>query len=149
MLKPEAVQRGLIHKLILKLENRGFLLVAMKMCKPSKAHFEEHYAEHKGKSFFGPLCERITRGPVVAMIWEGDDVIATTRKMIGATDPAQAEMGTFRGDYGLSKQMNGFHGSDSEEAAAREIALWFTKEEVMQGFQSVSEPWLYEKTVSK
>ena len=61
----------------------------------------------------------------MAMVWEGDDIIATTRKMIGATDPVLAEMGTFRGDYGLSKQMNGFHGSDSVEAAEREIALWF------------------------
>ena len=88
MLKPDAVQRGLIHKLILKLEDRGFKLVAMKMCQPGKAHFEEHYAEHKGKSFFEPLVGRITQGPVVAMVWEGDDVIKTTRKMIGATDPA-------------------------------------------------------------
>ena len=103
MAKPDAVQRGLVHKVILRLQGRGFKLVAMKMCQPGKVHFEEHYAEHRGKPFFEPLCERITRGPVVAMVWEGDQVIATTRKMIGATDPAQAEMGTLRGDYGLSK----------------------------------------------
>ena len=144
MLKPEAVQRGLIHKAIIKLQGRGFKLVAMKMCRPEKSHFEEHYAEHKGKSFFEPLCGRITRGPVVAMVWEGDNVIATTRKMIGATDPIEAEMGTFRGDYGLSKQMNGFHGSDSVEAADREIALWFDQSEIIEGFEAVSEPWLYE-----
>ena len=148
MVKPEAVQRNLVHKVVLRLQQRGFKLVAMKMCRPSKEHFEEHYAEHKGKPFFEPLIGRITRGPVVAMIWEGDDVIATSRKMIGATDPAQAEMGTLRGDYGLSKQMNGFHGSDSEESAAREIALWFKPEEIYQ-FDSVSESWIYEKPAPK
>ena len=103
MLKPEAVQRGLIHKLMNKLTGRGFDLVACKMCRPSKEHFEQHYAEHKGKSFFEPLCKRICRGPVIAMVWEGDNIIATTRTLIGATDPAEALPGTFRGEYGLSK----------------------------------------------
>ena len=144
MLKPDAVQRGLIHKLILKMEARGFKLVAMKMCQPDKAHFEEHYGEHRGKPFFEGLVGRITAGPVVAMVWEGDNVIATSRKMIGATDPAQADIGTFRGDYGLSKQKNGFHGSDSAESAEREIALWFKPEELCN-FDAVSSPWLYEK----
>ena len=88
MAKPDAVQRGLIHKVVTKLQARGFKLVAMKMCRPSKEHFESHYEEHRGKSFFEPLVARITRGPVVAMVWEGDDVIVTTRKIIGATDPA-------------------------------------------------------------
>ena len=103
MLKPDAVQRGLVHKLLIKLEARGFKLVAMKMCEPGKAHFEEHYEEHRGKPFFDGLVGRITNGPVVAMVWEGDDVISTTRKMIGATDPFEAAIGTFRGDFGLSK----------------------------------------------
>ena len=85
------------------MQARGFKLVAMKMCRPSKSLFEEHYAEHRGKPFFEGLVGRITAGPVVAMVWEGDDVIATGRKIIGATDPAQAEIGTLRGDYGLSK----------------------------------------------
>ena len=143
MVKPDAVQRGLVHKLILRLESRGFKLVAMKLCKPEKALFEEHYAEHRGKPFFEGLVNRITEGPVVAMVWEGDDIVPTTRKMIGATDPAQARPGTFRGDFGLSKQKNGFHGSDSAESAEREINLWFDAKEII-GFKSVSEPWLYE-----
>lgn len=131
MVKPDGVQRGLVHKVVIALEKRGFKLVAMKMCKPTKAQIEEHYAEHKGKSFFEPLVNRTITAPVVAMVWEGDNVIATTRKMIGATDPAQASPGTFRGDYGLSKQKNGFHGSDSVESAQREIKLWFKDSELM------------------
>ena len=82
---------------------RGFDMIANKMCRPSKEHFEKHYGEHRGKPFFESLCNRITRGPVVAMIWEGDNVVATSRTMIGATDPIEAEPGTFRGEYGLSK----------------------------------------------
>ena len=103
MVKPDGVQRGLVHKVIIAFEARGFKLVAMKMCKPSKAQIEEHYAEHKGKPFFEPLVNRTLQAPVVAMVWEGDNVIVISRKMIGATDPAQAAPGTFRGDYGLSK----------------------------------------------
>ena len=79
MVKPEAVQRNLVNKAVVRLQQRGFKLIAMKMCRPSKEHFEEHYAEHKGKPFFEPLVGRITRGPVVAMVWEGDGVIATSR----------------------------------------------------------------------
>ena len=78
------------------------------------------------------------------MVWEGDNIIATTRKMIGATDPAAAEPGTFRGEYGLSKQRNGVHGSDSVESSDREIALWFSPNEIVSNFESVSEPWVYE-----
>ena len=143
MAKPDAVQRGLIHKVIIKMEGRGFKLVAMKLCKPDQKHFEEHYAEHKGKPFFEGLVRKIQSGPVVAMVWEGDDVILTGRKMIGATDPAESRPGTFRGDLGISKGRNGFHGSDSIEASDREIALWFTPEELTKS-ESVSEPWLYE-----
>lgn len=144
MLKPDAVQRGLMHKLVLRMQARGFKLVAMKMCQPGKALFEQHYGEHRDKPFFEGLVGRSTAGPVVAMVWEGDDVIKTGRKIIGATNPVDAEVGTLRGDYGLSKQKNGFHGSDSLDAAKREIALWFKPEELMS-FDDVSSPWLYEK----
>ena len=87
MVKPDAVQRGLVHKIILKLEQRGFKLIAMKLCKPGRALFENHYIEHKGKPFFEKLIEFGTSGPVCAMVWEGDDIIKTSRKIIGATDP--------------------------------------------------------------
>ena len=143
MAKTDAVQRRLVSKVICKLQGRGFKLVAMKMMKPSKELIQEHYAEHKGKPFYEALVGRMTVGPVVAMVWEGDDVIATTRTMIGATDPAQAAIGTLRGDYGLSKQRNGFHGSDCVEAAQREIALWFTVDEVLDVVDH-HESWIYE-----
>ena len=99
MLKPDAVQRGLIHKLILKMEARGFKLVAMKMCQPDKAHFEEHYGEHRGKPFFEGLVGRITAGPVVAMVWEGLNVVKTGRVLLGETNPADSKPGTIRGDF--------------------------------------------------
>jgi nucleoside-diphosphate kinase len=98
MIKPDGVQRGLIGKIIQRFEKRGFKMVAMDMRQPPKAHFEKHYAEHKGKPFFEPLTNRMVGGPVCAMVWEGDHVIAMSRKMLGATDPADAAIGTIRGD---------------------------------------------------
>jgi len=102
MVKPDGVQRNQASIVIKAFEARGFKMVAMKMCKPDKAHYEEHYAEHKGKDFFGRLVESMTKGPVVAMVWEGDQVIATGRKMIGATNAANREMGTLRGQLSNS-----------------------------------------------
>ena len=148
MVKPDGVQRNLIHKVVLKFESRGFKLVGLKMCSPSKELFEQHYEEHRGKPFFEPLVNRMLGGPVVAMVFEGDQVIATGRKIIGATDPKDAEPGTLRGEYGLSKQRNSFHGSDSVESAEREIALWFKDGEV-QDFAEASEKWVYEKTLDR
>ena len=130
MVKPDAVQRGLIHKVVLKLEKRGFKLVAMKFTHPGKERFETHYAEHKGKPFFEKLINFAISGPVCAMVWEGDDIIETSRKLIGATDPQKAGIGTFRGDFGLSMGRNSVHGSDSKESAEREIGLWFTSDEI-------------------
>ena len=107
------------------MEKRGFKLVAMKLEKPPRERFEEHYAEHKGKPFFEGLVTSATSAPVVPMIWEGDGVILTSRKMIGKTNPQDAAIGTFRGDHGLSTRMNSVHGSDSVESAEREIGIWF------------------------
>ena len=87
MVKPDAVQRGLVHKIIMKLEQRGFKMVAMKLCSPGRSLFENHYIEHIGKPFFEKLIKFGTSGPVCAMVWEGDDIIQTSRKLIGATDP--------------------------------------------------------------
>jgi nucleoside-diphosphate kinase len=126
MVKPDAVQRGLIHKVILRLERRGFTLVAMKLTQPGRAHFEKHYDEHKGKPFFDKLVTFASSGPVCAMVWEGDNIIETSRTIIGATDPKKAEIGTIRGDYGLDMGRNAIHGSDAVESAAREIQLWFS-----------------------
>ena len=124
-------------------------MIAMKMMKPPKEQFEEHYGEHRGKPFFEGLVKSAVAAPCVPMVWEGDDVIATSRKMIGVTNPSDAAMGTFRGDHGISRRMNSVHGSDSKESADREIALWFPGQSDLCNYSGVSEPWLYEKTISK
>ena len=98
----------------------------MKFTQPGKEKFETHYAEHKGKPFFEKLINFAISGPVCAMIWEGNDIIKTSRKMIGETDPQKAAKGTFRGDFGLNMGRNSVHGSDSTESAEREIGIWFT-----------------------
>ncbi|NJN90218.1 MAG: nucleoside-diphosphate kinase, partial [Leptolyngbyaceae cyanobacterium SL_5_14] len=104
---------------------------------------EKHYGVHKEKPFFPGLVEFITSGPVVAMVWEGEGVIASARKIIGATNPLNAEPGTIRGDYGVSIGRNIIHGSDAPETAQSEIALWFTSEE-LAGWQPTINPWVYE-----
>ena len=102
MIKPDGVQRNKSGAIIKAFEARGFKLVAMKMAKPSQAHFEEHYAEHKGRDFFERLVGSIQKGPVLAMVWEGDQVVATGRKLIGATFADNREPGTLRGAHSNS-----------------------------------------------
>ena len=131
MLKPDAVQRGLIGAIITKFNTRGFKLVALKMTTASLQTAESHYEEHKGKPFFERITKFIASGPVVAMVWEGDQVIATGRTVIGATNSANAEPGTIRATYGITGQKNCIHGSDGVEAANREITLWFKEEELV------------------
>ena len=143
--KADAVQRGLVAKIIVMMEKKGFKLVAMEMMKPPRATFEEHYAEHKGKPFFDGLVDSAIEAPCVPMVWEGDDIIATSRKFIGATDPAKAAPGTIRGDHGLSMRRNSVHGSDSVESAEREIAIWFPQQAKITTYANVSEPWVYER----
>ena len=118
----------------------------MKLCQPGADHFEEHYSEHEGRPFFAKLVEFASSGPVCAMVWEGDNIIATSRKIIGATNPQQAAIGTLRGDYGLCTGRNSVHGSDSVESADREIALWFDEEEVAI-WEEHGEPQVYENTL--
>lgn len=109
----------------------------------SKELAEKHYDVHKERPFFSGLVEFITSSPVVAMVWEGDGVVASARKIIGATNPLTAELGTIRGDFGVSIGRNLIHGSDAIETAKTEIALWFTPEELVT-WQPVVNPWLYE-----
>ena len=130
MIKPDGVQRGLVGPIISRFEQRGFKLVAMKMVKPSQAHMEEHYKDLAGKGFFAGLIAYMTSGPVVAMVWEGDNVVLTGRKMLGATKPFDSAPGTIRGDYCIDVGRNIVHGSDSVESANAEIAHWFKPEEV-------------------
>lgn len=125
VVKPDGVERGLTGAILARFETRGFRLVALKLMTVSPELAREHYSEHAEKPFFPGLVEFITATPVVAMILEGQNAIPLSRQMIGATDPLNAATGSIRGDYTLDKQANLIHGSDSPEAAAREIALWF------------------------
>mmetsp|Transcript_15174 Transcript_15174/g.22725 ORF Transcript_15174/g.22725 Transcript_15174/m.22725 type:complete len:156 (-) Transcript_15174:48-515(-) len=130
MIKPGAVQRGVQFEILNMFQKRGFKLVAMKMMVPSKAHIEEHYAEHKDRPFFAGLVDSVAGQPVVATVWEGPEVIATSRLMIGATNPLQSAPGTIRALFGVTMGKNCIHGSDSEESAKKEIALWFKDDEI-------------------
>ncbi|MGN8647074.1 nucleoside-diphosphate kinase [Gracilibacillus sp. HCP3S3_G5_1] len=141
MIKPDAVQRNLIGEIIARFERKGFKLVAAKLMTISETLAKQHYAEHDGKSFFNDLVSFITSGPVFAMVWQGENVIATSRKMMGKTNPQEAETGTIRGDYGMVTHRNIIHGSDSPESAAREINLFFNKEEI-QSYEKNVDKWL-------
>ncbi len=125
MLKPDAVQRRLIGKLIGRIEAKNLTIVAMKMMRIERKIAETHYGEHREKPFFRELVDFVTSGPVVAMIVEGPNAISVMRTLMGATNPFNAAPGTIRGDFGLDLTKNLIHGSDSPESAKREIALFF------------------------
>lgn len=143
MVKPDGVQRGLVGEIISRFEKKGFKLTGLKLFQCSKELAEEHYKDLKQKSFFPKLIDYITSGPVVCMAWEGVGVVASARKLIGATDPLQAEPGTIRGDLAVQTGRNVVHGSDSPENGKREIALWFKEGEVCE-WTPVQAPWLRE-----
>jgi nucleoside-diphosphate kinase len=128
--KPDGVRRKLVGEIISRCERKGWRLVGMKMMQVTREHAERHYAEHKGKPFFEGLIEYVTGGPIVAMVWEGNDVIPILRMMMGATNPVNAQPGTIRGDYANDFTQNIVHGSDSPESATREIPLFFADEEL-------------------
>lgn len=125
MIKPDAVERGLVGAIISRLEAKGLRLEAMKMQWVDEDLARRHYAAHVDKPFFPSLLKFITSAPVVAMVWSGREAISTTRRLLGATDGAKADPGTIRGDFASDVGMNLCHGSDSPEAAEREIELWF------------------------
>ncbi|MBD2152662.1 nucleoside-diphosphate kinase [Pseudanabaena sp. FACHB-1277] len=141
--KPDGVQRQLVGEIIRRYEAKGFKLVGLKLMQPTRELAEKHYGVHKERPFFAGLVEFITSGPVVAMVWEGDGVVASARKIIGATNPLTAEPGTIRGDYGANIGRNIIHGSDAIETAQTEIALWFTPEELVTWQPSITS-WIYE-----
>lgn len=143
MIKPDGVQRGLIGEIIRRFETKGFTLVGLKLMSVPKELAEKHYAVHSDKPFFSSLVDFIISGPVVAMVWEGDGVIASARKIIGATKPLEAEPGTIRGDFGVTIGRNIIHGSDAPETAESEIKLWFQPEELV-AWQPAMTSWLYE-----
>ncbi|MGP4060085.1 nucleoside-diphosphate kinase [Halobacillus sp. H74] len=142
MVKPDGVQRSLIGDITARFEQKGFKLAGAKLMAIPESLAEEHYGEHKEKPFFGELVNFITSGPVFAMVWEGEGVIATARQMMGATKPSEAAPGTIRGDYGVTVGKNVIHGSDSPESAEREIGLFFNKEELVD-YQKDSLNWVY------
>ncbi|KFZ40531.1 MULTISPECIES: nucleoside-diphosphate kinase [Thermoactinomyces] len=139
MVKPDGVQRGLIGEIVSRFERKGYQLVGAKLMTVSRELAEQHYIEHKEKPFFGELVDFITSGPVFAMVWQGNGIIAAARQMMGKTNPSEALPGTIRGDYGVNVAMNIVHGSDSPESAEREIALWFDEEDFNH----------YEKTINR
>ena len=142
-IKPDGVQRGLVGEIIGRFEAKGFKLVGMKLMTASRELAEQHYGVHRERPFFQGLVEFITSGPVVAMVWEGDGVIASARKMIGATNPLTAEPGTIRGDFGVNIGRNIIHGSDAPETAQQEVNLWFKEEELASWEPSLT-PWIKE-----
>ena len=131
LLKPDAVQRRLVGSITARFEAKGLRLAGLKLVHSTREMAEKHYAVHKGKPFYESLLTFLTSGPTVAMVWEGREAVAVCRNLMGVTDGAKAIPGTVRGDYAISVQNNLVHGSDSPENAATEIALWFTKAELV------------------
>jgi nucleoside-diphosphate kinase len=130
LIKPDAMQRGLAGTIISRLEKLGLKLVAIKLLQPDKALARRHYAIHKDKPFYDSLVNYISSAPIIAGVFEGKGAIELVRKAMGATDPAKAEKGTIRGDFGLDIERNTIHGSDSAATAEEEIKLFFTKDEI-------------------
>lgn len=131
LVKPGAVARGLVGDVLARFEHRGFRIRAMKFLKIDRELASEHYTEHREKDFFSDLVSSITSGPVAAFVLEGPEAISVVRKMMGGTNPLAAEPGTIRGDFGLDIEANIVHGSDGSESAEREIALYFSEDEIV------------------
>lgn len=143
IIKPDGVQRGLIGPILTRLERRGLRFAALKLMWITPELAARHYAVHQGKPFYQPLIEFITSGPVVVAVIEGHDAINIVRKTMGATNPAQAEPGTIRADFGLEIGRNLVHGSDGPETAAYEIPLFFREDEILS-YERAVDGWLHE-----
>jgi nucleoside-diphosphate kinase len=145
MVKPDGVKRGLIGAIVSRFEDRGLKLVGAKFMQIDEGLAHDHYAEHEDEPFFEDLVSFITAGPVLAMVWEGQDATRQVRRMMGETDPAESAPGTIRGDFGLDLGRNVIHGSDHEDPGAneREIDLFFDEDELLD-WERADETWLYE-----
>jgi nucleoside-diphosphate kinase len=141
--KPDAVQRGLCGQILTRFEQKGLQIVGMKFTKIARQTAETHYEAHKAKPFYPGLVNFMTSSPVVILALAGKDAIAIARKMMGATFGSKAEPGTIRGDLGVSNSFNLIHGSDSPEAAQRELSLFFRPEELIE-WQPASQGWVYD-----
>ncbi|GMY23035.1 nucleoside diphosphate kinase 1 [Fagus crenata] len=142
MIKPDGVQRGLVGEIIKRFEQKGFALKGLKLSTVDRPFAEKHYADLSAKPFFSSLVDYIISGPVVAMVWEGKNVVLTGRKIIGATNPSESAPGTIRGDFAVEIGRNVIHGSDAVESARKEIALWFPEGPV--SWESSLNHWIYE-----
>ena len=138
LIKPDAMQRGLAGTIITRLEKQELKLVAIRMLHLDKALARRHYAIHKDKPFFNSLVDYISSAPVIAAVFKGEGAIAVIRKAMGATDPAKADTGTIRGDFGVDIEHNSTHGSDSIETAEKEIKLFFSEDEIFNYRQEIS-----------
>ncbi len=130
LIKPDAMHRGLAGTIIARLEGLGLKLVALKMLHLDKELAKRHYAVHSDKPFFNRLVDYISSAPIIAIVFEEEKAVEVIRRIVGATDPAKAEAGTIRGDFGLDIERNTIHGSDSVETAEDEIRLFFSRDEI-------------------
>jgi len=144
LLKPDAVQRGLVGEIVARFERKGLKLVGMKLRRFDEALLRRHYAAHAGKPFFDGLLRFMSSGPVVAIALEGAQAIAVTRSLMGKTNSAEATPGTIRGDYGMSVSFNLVHGSDGPESAKKELALFFSGEGEIVSWTPTAEAWVYD-----
>ena len=141
ILKPDTTNRGLIGAVLTRLEQKGLRLAGIKLLQVSPEQARQHYAVHEGKSFYDGLVRYIQSAPVVALVLEGPNAVATVRKVVGATRPGEAEPGTIRGDFGIDVSNNLIHASDSVDNAAAELAIYFSPAEVLS-YQRAIDPWL-------
>lgn len=141
MIKPDGVQRGLIGEIVSRFERKGLQLSAAKLMVISRELAERHYEEHKGKGFYEPLLDFIASGPVFAMVWQGDNVIALSRALIGKTDALDALPGTIRSDFAVHTNFNLIHGSDSPANAEREIGIFFSQAELVD-YEHTIQRWI-------
>lgn len=143
ILKPDAIQRGLAGQILQRFERKGLRIVGAKLMLVPKEQAQKHYAEHKGKPFYDGLIKFVTSSPVMVLAIQGLEAIAVCRTLIGATNGRKADPGTIRGDFGMSGGFNLVHGSDSPESAERELALWFTDDELTDTPRTI-EQWVYD-----
>lgn len=143
MIKPDAMARGLVGEIISRFEKKGLKMVAAKLLKMDENMASKHYSEHIGKPFYESLVRFITSGPVLAMVWEGENAIKAVRKIVGKTDPHEAGPGTIRGDMAAITRMNLVHASDSPESAIREISLFFRDYEIIE-WERASEMYIHD-----
>lgn len=143
IIKPDAVQRGLVGRIISRFERRGLRIAAMKLMHIDRALAQHHYAIHEGKPFYEPLLDYITSSPVAVMVLEGNDAIEIARRTMGATNPAEAAPGTIRADFGLEVGRNLVHGSDGPDTASFEVSLFFDEKEILS-YDRDTDPWIFE-----